>query len=388
MSARTISPVSYLHRGEVVRDFPPVLLPEVVGMSAQETLEKAARAAGAAGVTYEAWTYSDELQALIEPMNGDFDTDAVEAAYCEGRREHRSATWSSIWTTAPEAYDQHGTETAEGPFDWKGKKLRRVLICPPYFAFQTARYASGLCGEWEEDPRVTEAKRNETIARERAEAEERETRRIAGLEWIRAVDDAVLEDRNDELDAQLRARALRWEDVSAERKRRAAEKEASERAATWARCRAAFEDGATLIDKGTPTTRGYWGPIPGREPDAWRSVMVRPYYAKSDDALEASVFGEGGVRIGSLHLVAERIEKGEIRIAGPDDIVPPRAVVARIGGSFKEILRVEVDGGIAWVGRPLFAAEPLVLDDAARVVRKKKAREVALAAYYGTRLVP
>jgi hypothetical protein len=82
---------------------------------------------------------------------------------------------------------------------------------------------------------------------------------------------------------------------------------------------------------------------------------------------------------GSLASVAERLERGDLRLAREGEFFPPRAALARIGcESWKDVLRVELDGKVAWVGRPRFSYDdPLVVDGDGRVVRVKKLREAA-----------
>ena len=185
----------------------------------------------------------------------------------------------------------------------------------------------------------------------------------------------------------VRARCLRWEDARDERGNRKAKREAEERAATWGRCRAAVPDGATLIDPGSEGYRGFYGWVPGRAPEAWRGIKVWPSHARPDDASEAWVYDERGPGedslVGSLLDVADDIAKGVKRLAGQNEVVPPRAVIDRIGVAYTEILRVELGGKAAWVGMPTFAREPLVLDDLGKIVRTKALREAGERAWRG-----
>jgi hypothetical protein len=346
-------------------------------MTTQVDLERLAREAGKAGASYAEWTSTDEAFEAIRAADDAgvrIDARAIEAAYREGRREHRlTGGWRSLWTTAPADYDQFGTETVEGPLDWDRKQLRRVVVDPVHYGYQTARYASGLHGSWEEDPRELERRWAEERAREKAEQEEREARRKAGLEWLASAPDELVGADVDAFDEALRANGLRWEDGRDERRRRAAAREDAERAKKWARCRAAFEDGATLVDGGTEGYSGYYGWVRGRDPDAWRSVEVRVDY-RGEDAERAQVYGEGGRLVGSLADVANHLATGRFRVAAPEERIPPRAVIERVGKPYTEILACS---GGAWVGEPTFG-DPLVLDDAGHLVRKKAVREEAL----------
>jgi len=351
-------------------------------MATHEDLERLAREAGKAGVRYSDWSCCDavfELVSALDEAGIRFDTRKFEAAHGEGRREFKlSGGWRSLWTTAPSDYDLFGTETVEDGGEWKGKRLRRVIVDPAHVDYQEGRYSSGLHGSWPEDPRVEEARWAEERARRKAEDEEREARRKAGLEWLASVDDSLVEGDEDAFDEELRAHGLRWEDGRAEHRHRAAAKKDAERAVTWARCRAAFADGATLVDPGSPSTRGYFGVIPGREPRVWHRVAVRQSYQRADDAQLAEVYdGETTVLIGALVDVADQIAKGELRAAGEGEHLPPGAVVARLGIPFTEIVRAEVGGVAVWVGCQRFGFDLLVLDDAGKLVRKKAVREAA-----------
>lgn len=341
-----------------------------------DALIQLARSFGAKGKALTDLTFSDEFVNAVEAVESDGRYDrktreGVESAYCEGRREWRLAGgWKTAWTTAPNDYDGFGTEMAEGPFEWEGKQLRRVLIDPDFFSWQTGRYGSGGHGDWDEDPRVTEARIKERLANERAEREASEKRRANGLTWIRTADIDGDDDAADEL---ARANGLAWEDVRAERRRRRDEKTAAERAAKWAECRAMFKDGDTLIDAGTEGYRGFYGWVAGHESKAYFRCKVKPHYSCEDDAELAVVYEDDcSSTVGTLAAVAAMFASGRIRIAGPEDVIPPRAVTDRLRISWKDVLRVDVNGRIVWIGYQFASSEPLVLDDDGRIVRAKK----------------
>ncbi len=347
-----------------------------------DALFQLARSVGAAGKAYTDLTFSDEFVTAYEAVESTGDgvdratREGVESAYLAGRREWRLAGgWKSAWTTAPADYDGFGTESVEGPFEWEGRPLRRVLIDPSYFNWQTGRYGSGGHGDWDEDPRVTEARIKETLAREQAEREARERRRADGLVWIRTADINGDDDAADEL---ARANGLAWEDVRAERRRRRDEKTATERAAKWAACRATFKDGDTLIDNGVPGHRNHYGWVSGIESRAHVQCKVKPHYSCEDDAELAVVYeGDGPSTVGTLSDVAAMFASGRMRVAGPEDVIPPRAVTDRLRVSWKDVLRVDVNGRVVWIGRQFASSETLVLDDDGHIVRAKKLVDAA-----------
>lgn len=284
-----------------------------------------------------------------------------------------------MWTTAPEAYDSGGTETVKTGGDFHGKTLRRVLIEPRSFEYQTMRYGSGLHGSWGEDPRAHEARIRETAERERAQREEDAARRAAGLAWLTTAPHTAVEDADENWDA-WQARGLTTEDARAERKRRKAEEDASVKAAEWARCAALIPEGSALIDEGTKGFRSsYGGWITGQPADAWASVRIVTGWPPNDPEV-ASLVGEGDVAIGSLTVVAQRITEGRVRVATPEEAsrIPPPPILKRLGHrEWKAVHRVEVEGRTVWVGRAHFG-ECMVLDADGKLVRAKKVREAAI----------
>ncbi len=323
-----------------------------------------ARAAGLAGEHWERWTMSDAVQEAIETSPDAFDSDAIEAAFLDGRRELRAKTWRICWTTAPDDYDTGGTETLETCGAWHNRTLRKVAIEPEHYVYQTARYGSGLHPAWDEDPRVVEAAMHAKIAAENIERDAREAKRAAGLVWLKT----ATEDALDDFDT-FEARGVRFDDVRAERKRREAEDLEKNRTEEWARCLAVIVEGATLIDAGEPATRGVYGVIPGRPPHVYYAVRI--VRGCPDDAEHANVMGEGNDNVGSVSYVADWLTSGRLRVAAPGE-VPPRAVVARIGHErVKDIRRAEVGGKVVWIGRATFG-ETMVLDESGHLVRSKK----------------
>lgn len=350
-----------------------------------EQIEAAAREAGASGVDYNDFTSRDDVMDAAAAFDavGGLDTTRIQTAYREGRREHRAANgWVFAWTTAPETYDQFGTETVETHV-WGEKTLRRVLAHPRHATCQFDRYWSGGYSAWDEDPRVTEARIRETIARENAEREEARVRREAGLVWIREIPIETLEPSNeDELDRMLHARGLTWQDARAERRRRADEQRAREQSETWAKHRVVFADGDTIVDDGAWAKRTDYGTIPARDANVWRNVKVEPHYAEKQNVELARIVDEEQREIGSLEYVVRRFDRGELRLAKPGEHLPTSAVLRRLPRSrLDEIVRVEVGGRVAWVGQAPFSFEILVLDEQGRKVRKREIVEAAETAW-------
>lgn len=346
------------------------------GPSAAVSLADMARAAGRAGEDWEAWTFSEAVQ---EVFNADMTVDLkpVEAAYADGRREHRIVGgWRIAWTTAPEDYDTFGTETIEACGEWKGRQLRKVMAHPHHANYQFDRYGSGAHGTFDEDPRETDRKIQERIAREKAEDEARAAKRAQGLAWLAALGDTELEENSDPDQA---LRGISYQDVREEQQRRAKAKADAAQAAEWECCRALVPDGAILLDEGTeytPAVSKYQRGFPGKPTHVHYRIRLTNDWAK--DAEKADVTDEGGGHAGSLALVAHWIEIGRFRVVGETE-VPPRPVVDRIGHErLKEIKRIEAEGRTVWVGESASFGPRLVLDEKGRIVRARKVLAEAL----------
>lgn len=337
-----------------------------------------ARAAAHSGQSWNDWTASDEVQDAVLADGTSFDTDAIERAFCDARRERRVSVdgWRVMWTTAPTDYDWFGTETLEiVPEQWRGRTLRKVVADPNYANGQADRYGSGCHMVSDEDPRVADARATERRERDDRERAEHAAKRDAGLAWIRTATETEMDDFD-----TFEARGVRYDDVRKERARRAGEAETSRKANEWARCVALVQNGVTIVDEGESAKRGTYGIIPGRLPHVYQNVKIEIGYP-SDDADRANVYGDGRDGAGSLLMVADWIASGRLRLARPGEVFAPHAVVARIGSDkVREIKRVDVNGVVVWVGRPTFASESLVLDGNGHMVRSKKIREVALRA--------
>lgn len=358
----------------------------------ERTFYDLARAAGKAGRSWGEWSMSDDAQALITTVEY-LDSDAVEVAFAKGRRETLAATWRTVWTTAPAAYDGGGTDVVETCGEFHGKDLRRVLIDPHDYTWQTDRYASGLHGSWDEDPRVEETRVRDTAEKERVRRVEDAARREVGLVWLATAPLSEIEDTDENYDL-WHAKGLRSDDARAERVRRQDAESAAKKAAEWARCIALVPDGATLIDDGCPSKPGSFGyRIPGRDPGVWQVIRVEAGWPANDPD-KATVVETDGEKIGdrayrsrevvgSLTYVAQWVTEGRIRVATPEEqeAIPPPAVLKRLGHrEWKRVRRVVVEDRTVWVARPVFGLDPIVLDDAGHLVRAKKVREAALLA--------
>lgn len=354
-----------------------------------EELRDMARKAGADGIDYQTFLCDDfvceAFLSLDESIRFASDTESkIEASFVEGRREFRQTGngWIVAWTTAKAVYDQFGTEEIEC-HDWNGKTLRRVIMEPNNVVFQRSRYMSGAV-VWDEDPREVERRIQETIAKDKAEAEERQRVREAGLVWLREIEDLDLEAANEDVfDEKIRARGLQWNDVRRDQNRRYEEAATAEHTAEWNRCRSMFVDGCTIVDPGRDAQRGQFGVIPGSDCAVYRNVRVVPHWSAKDSVEDARVEDERHTDAGSLWFVAERLTKGEYRIATADEQLPPAAVLDRLKPSrLHDVLRVEAEGRIVWAGREYFLSSDVsVLDEHGKLVRKKSIREAAIRAF-------
>jgi hypothetical protein len=315
---------------------------------------------------------------VCEHTGPDSDIEAWRAAFDAGQVDYLTAQgWVSRWTTAPADYDCFGTTTAELCGDWRGKPLRRVLCHPHHAGYQAGRNGSGMHCTWSEDPRIEEREAATRAERWRAEDATRAAKRAEGLAWLAVATEVEIDDAKDR--DEVESRGLTYKELGAELKRREAELAETARAAAWARCRAAFADGAILVDEGASATRGTYGVIPGRDAHVYFGVRVTTTWINV--AEDAEVCDASGEYAGSLALVAEYIATGRYRVVDAGE-VPPEPVVRRIGHErYRDIVRTEIAGKVAWVGRPRFASEPLILDAAGKIVRAKGARSAALDAY-------
>jgi len=342
-----------------------------------------AHAAGAAGRSWAQFQGDDAVQDYV-CANDDYENhiEAWRAAWQTGAAQHLAVQgWVSRWTTAPTDYDCFGTTTAELCGDWHGKPLRRILCHPHHVSYQEGRNGSGMHPTWSVDPRIEEreaAARHDRLTRLRAEDEER---RAMGLVWLAGASEAEIEGAEERDEVELRG--LKYTDLRDELKRRAEVSAAADRAATWARCRAAFEDGAILVDNGTPGQRGVYGWIPGHPSRIYYGVRVVEHWAHPGDAEQATVItgGRGATPAGSLAYVADWISSGRCRVVTAGD-VPPEPVTRRIGQDrWQEIVKIQAGDRTVWVGRALGAYEPLILDAAGRLIRAKAACASALAGF-------
>ena len=340
---------------------------------------------GVKGGTYDDFSHDDavgEAFMALDELNilDRSTTETIEAAFHEGLCAFRLVSgWPTTWTTASESYDYSGlgTTTLES-CEWKGKTLRKVIMHPTHAAYQCGRYSSGINFVGDEDPRIVDARIQAQIDRENAEREASAQRRIAGLGWLKTADIEPSSCPN--LEGVLYQKGLTWRDRDLEETRRHDEKEAAERGTLWGKCRAAFVDGVTMVDPGRDAQRGIGGIIPGTDCAIYRNVVVVPHW-QARDADETIVEDERHTVVGSLHRVAERLQKGELRLARPDEMLPPASVMDRLKPSrLESIKRFEIDDHIVWVGRQSFSLDISVLNDKGHIVRKQSIVQAARAA--------
>jgi hypothetical protein len=347
-----------------------------------DELCKRARELATNGANFQDVLFDDEIHESYCELSRsrELDKDKLEAAFVEGRRIFRvSEGWVFVWTTARADYDQFDTDEIE-VVDWNDKTLRRVLVNPVHLDFQRSRYVSGAwC--WDEDPRETERKIQERIAKDRAEFEEKAKLREAGLIWIRSIDLSYTDE--DAFNTELRLRGLTWKDLREEEKRRDEEAEAKERAIEWERCRSTFPDGCTIIDPGHNSIKGTHPTedpsIPGSDCAIYRSVRVVPHWSAKDSVHDAIVEGDRHELVGSLWRVAEYLKRGILRIADPSESLPPAAVLDRLKPSrLERVVRVECEGRVVWAMREKYSwSRIVVLDEQGKLVRKKSLKEAA-----------
>jgi hypothetical protein len=346
-------------------------------------LTESARAAGAAGTSWHDWIMSDEIQDVIAaaPTFSRVDQDAIEKAFGEGRRERSATTGRIVWTTAPADYDTNDATELDVVSDYFGKPLRKIAVDPEGYEYQTGRYASGTYGVWDKDPIEEDRRVRDEYAARDAERAAVEAKHKAGAEWLRTATAAELADED-----LCWEHGARHQDVRAERARRHAAAQDEERTGAWARATALIPEGATLIDEGAYIPSPMVGLRPIHRPAAIRYNVKIVHGWPANDVEGSHVHaqaGRGSTSFGTVAHVADMISKGQLRVAGEGE-VPPYAVADRIGVErWKDIRRVEVAGKVVWVGRAMFGAEDLVLDENGKLVRARKIVEAAKAAAAG-----
>lgn len=347
------------------------------------TLINLAREAGASGVTWNDWTSSDEVQALIDSHEGSRGRlfRDCEKAYAEGRHELLRKTWVTVWTTAPEDYDSFGTETVSHGGPWRGKELREVLIDPHHENYQRDRYGSGLHGSWRGDPRVEEQREDTQRAEELVARQVREAKQAAGIVFLAGLSEKQLDRASEgDFDESLEAYCLGWTHVREEKKIRQQFREKQERAQAWEKCRPLIPPDCVLVDDGDEGGYSSEGEYAYRRPHRDARVYYEIGVIELEQDVERSYVMHGRESLGSIADIAYQIENGRLRAADPSSI-PPKKVLDRIGhDQLKEIKRLEIKGRIVWVGRARFSYEHMILDDQGRLVRAKAVVAEALKA--------
>jgi hypothetical protein len=344
-----------------------------------------ARAAGLAGRDWMAWTFDDAVQLYVDEHGSDagFDSerDAWEAAYADGLMERRRTVegWIERWTTAPAAYDCFGTMELATEGEWHGRVLRRVLMHPEHATYQSDRYASGLHGTSDRDPREIDREIDCKIAADRAEDARREAARAAATAWLASASESELAVA---LESDGFPTGASRSDVRAELRRRAEARETQARETEYDRCRALVGAHEALVDDGAPARRSRWGVVPSRPSRVYYGISVDEYPRDASRALVRAQGRDG--EVGVLRDVAGRLDEGTLRGARADD-VPPEPVLRRIGHDrLADVRRIEVEGRVVWIGRPTFAAKELILDDRGRIVRARAVVAAVEALLLGT----
>jgi hypothetical protein len=349
-------------------------------MTTQDIAELA-RATGRAGQSWNHFQCMDDVQAYVDEHNAG-DVDTWHAAFDQGVVEHCiESGWINVWTTAPEGYD-YGQDTIvmESCGAYRGGELRRVLCNPRGMAGQTARYRSGLYLAATVDPRIAEREAEQAAAARAAEYAAYAARRAAGQEWLQSATDGEITALKESDTEGPEQRGLTHADLRQALRDRAEARAAAELATEWDKARAAFQDGAIIVDVGSPPVRGTWGTVAGRDPHVYYGCKVLCFSSRNDPE-KAEVRDEHGGCPGPLSFVAEAIARGVMRIVAATD-VPPAKVTQRIGHDrWDKIQRYEIGGRVVWVGYPRFANEPLVLDEHGNKVRARAIVDEALRSY-------
>lgn len=350
-------------------------------MTADE-LTAAALEAGRKGITWAAWTNEDAVQDFVcsaDDAISDAAIKAWEAAHRIGTFEHLAASgWIERWTHAPESFDGFGTLTLEQCGFWNGRALRRVIVDGRHVTWQADRYGSGTYATWETDPRIEERRQAELRERWRAEDATRAAKREVGLAWLKtASSEEIL---TAEYEDDIERRGLTHVEARDERKRREAEEVERIRVLEIEQALAIVKPGLNLIDDGTPSRCGIYGPIPGRPPTVHYGINEHGYARQTAD--EIMIRDSAGADIGSLMTIARRLSAGELRVATDGDMLPPEPVLRRVGLDRRAVVqRLEISGHVVWAARLPFTIDVIVLDGRGHIVRSRQIQTAARTMY-------
>lgn len=163
-------------------------------MTGSEIIGALAHEAGQQGRNFDDWATDDDVQTYV--MEHGADADVWQKAFDHGRVLWlRAQGWVDRWTTAPKGYDHSNitlqVAAADGEGKWRG--LRQVLCDPKKVEYQTDRYASGVHGSWNRDPRVAEREIAERDAQYKADDEAAAKRRAVALARLETMSDTELD---------------------------------------------------------------------------------------------------------------------------------------------------------------------------------------------------
>ncbi len=335
------------------------------------------------------------------------------AEQCDAALVDPSETNLVGFTTSPDAYDYSCTvelerfECAMFPRE-QVRTYRKVMIRGGYSGFSTSQTIRYM-GFSSEDPRTVRAEFDARMAREAAE-------RKAAADKL-AADEAYLASLNvEQLRSELGKRRSREDDNSftyEDVKRCTAQleiREQKERDSEWATLLSRIPIGATLLIPEVPTVlrtlenlrdcegesedikrahldwtiRQFGRSIPGT-PAHLVSVIGVPWCDKTTPIVHRTVtvqFDTGRSSEWSAQKLAVLCEKHTV--IGWPEIKARQKLMDRLSSqdSLCHVFRYQDGEQSYWVGYPRFGSEVLVLDSEAKLVRRKKVLEAALAAYY------
>lgn len=297
------------------------------------------------------------------------------------------------FTVSPEAYDYSCTVELEqfncSMFPGESERTYRKVLIRGGFGGLSNSQAIRYMGFSEEDPRAIRANFDARIAQEKAEREVVANRLAADEAYLASLTVKQLheeETRREDYDG----RTITYDDLKRCRAALVA-REQQDRDTAWSALLARIPIGATLLIPETPREErtdellirqlGRW--IPGT-PAYLVSVIDVPWCPKETPINQRTVTVQpdrGNPGPMNAEHVAELCEKH--LATGWPEVKARQKLIGRLSSyeSLYHAFRYE-DGGVSyWVGTARFSSEIMVLDGEAKIVRRKKLVEAAMAAF-------